>query len=584
MTADRVLNRGAWREIVSRGPAPITPEVRMSELARPLLELSDLAVSFTTDRGEVEAVHGANLQLAAGETVAIVGESGSGKSTLTAAINRLLASNGRVTRGSVSFDGRDVLALSEREMSQVRGRDIGLVPQDPISNLDPLMPLGKQIAEVFRLHGVARGKDAKARAVELLEMVGISHPAQRYSQYPHEFSGGMRQRVLIAMALACKPKLLIADEPTSALDVTVQKVILDQLAELTSSMGTAVLLVTHDLALAAERADRVVVMNRGTIVESGRAHEVLSDPTDDYTRRLIAAAPSLGTTSLVSPYPAAGDARRDEVIAVSDLTKVYPLRRGVSGRKVSLAAADGVSFSVPRGGTVGIVGESGSGKSTTAKMLLLLEESTSGEVLFEGKPVTHASGAELMSFRRRVQPVFQNPYASLDPRYTVGESVQEPLDVHKVGTKAERQTRVLELLSQVALDEGLVDRYPHELSGGQRQRVAIARALALGPEVVVLDEAVSALDVIVQAQILDLLVDLQRQLGLSYVFISHDLAVVRMVCHEIHVMKGGRIVESGTPEEIFDRPQDDYTKTLLAAIPTGRHAGGADVAPVARHP
>ncbi|MDR6174179.1 peptide/nickel transport system ATP-binding protein [Nocardioides zeae] len=547
----------------------------MSEPARPLLELRDVSVTFTTDRGEKEVVHGADLELAAGETVAIVGESGSGKSTLTSTVNRLLASNGRVTHGSITFDGRDLLALSERDMSRLRGREIGLVPQDPMSNLDPLMPLGRQISEIFRLHGVARGKAARARAVELLDMVGIPDAERRYRQYPHEFSGGMRQRVLIAMALACKPKLLIADEPTSALDVTVQKVILDQLAELTSSMGTAVLLVTHDLALAAERADRVLVMNRGEVVESGSAREVLTNPTDDYTRRLIAAAPSLGSTSLVSPCPAAGDAARDNVIEVRDLAKVYPLRRGLLGRREDLTAAQDISFTVPRGGTVGIVGESGSGKSTTAKMLLLLEESTSGVIVFDGQAVTHASGAELASFRRRVQPVFQNPYASLDPRYTIGESVQEPLDVHRIGTKAERKARARSLLRQVALDEELVDRYPHELSGGQRQRVAIARALALGPEVVVLDEAVSALDVLVQAQILDLLVDLQRRLGLSYVFISHDLAVVRMLCHEIHVMKAGRIVESGTPEEIFAGPQQDYTRTLLAAIP-GEHDGLAE--------
>lgn len=542
----------------------------MHDDPQPLIELRDVAVSFTTDRGVIEVVHGADLQVMPGETVAIVGESGSGKSTLTATINRLLAANGEVTRGSIHFDGQDVLALSEREMSRVRGREIGLVPQDPMSNLDPLMPLGKQIAEVFRLHGVARGKEAKARAIELLEMVGIPHAAQRYSQYPHEFSGGMRQRVLIAMALACKPKLLIADEPTSALDVTVQKVILDQLSELTSSMGTAVLLVTHDLALAAERADRVIVMNRGHIVEAGPARQVLTAPTDEYTRRLIEAAPSLVTASLVTAGPADDPSPRDEVISVSSLTKIYPLRQGAFGRRVDFRAADDVSFSVPRGKTVGIVGESGSGKSTTAKMLLLLEDSTSGKIVFEGDEVTRASGAELMSFRRRVQPVFQNPYASLDPRYTIGESIQEPLDVHKIGTKAEREERVRDLLTQVALDMDLVDRYPHELSGGQRQRVAIARALALGPEVVVLDEAVSALDVLVQAQILDLLVKLQQELNLSYVFISHDLAVVRMLCHEIHVMKSGRIVESGTPAEIFDAPQDEYTKTLLAAIPTGR--------------
>ncbi len=542
----------------------------MSEPNRPLVELSDVAVSFTTDRGEVEAVHGVDLQVMPGETVAIVGESGSGKSTLTATINRLLASNGRVTRGSITFDGQDILALSERQMSALRGREIGLVPQDPMSNLDPLMPLGKQIAEVFTLHGVSRGKAAKAQAIELLDMVGIPHASQRYRQFPHEFSGGMRQRVLIAMALACKPKLLIADEPTSALDVTVQKVILDQLSELTASMGTAVLLVTHDLALAAERADRVVVMNRGYIVESGPAGRVLKAPKDDYTKRLIAAAPSLATASLVKVEDRADSApERDEVFSVTNLSKIYPLRRGLLGRRVDLAAVDEITFSVPRGKTVGIVGESGSGKSTTAKMLLLLEDSSSGEILFEGRSVTKVAGADLMSFRRRVQPVFQNPYASLDPRYTIGESIQEPLDVHKIGTKAERNARVLHLLSQVALDGDLIDRYPHELSGGQRQRVAIARALALDPEVVVLDEAVSALDVIVQAQILDLLVSLQEQLNLSYVFISHDLAVVRMLCHEIHVMKSGKIVESGTPDEIFDSAQDEYTKALLNAIPTG---------------
>jgi peptide/nickel transport system ATP-binding protein len=544
----------------------------MTDEQTAVLDVKDLGIEFRTDRGPVQAVQEASLSVRPGETVAIVGESGSGKSTLTAAINRLLPTNGSVTQGSITFNGRDLQALSEGQMNKVRGREIGLVPQDPMSNLDPLMPLGKQIAEVFTLHGVARGKAAKVKAIELLDRVGIPNAAGRYSQYPHEFSGGMRQRVLIAMGLACQPKLLIADEPTSALDVTVQKSVLDQLAELTASMGTAVILVTHDLALAAERADRVIVMHRGRIVETGTTSQVLSAPTDEYTKRLMAAAPSFGTKSLVSE--SSNDISSDDVMRVEGLSKRYAFRTGMLGRRTQLTAVDDISFSVPRGKTVGIVGESGSGKSTTARMLLLLEASSAGKVEFEGDPVTGIKGRDLMTFRRRVQPVFQNPYAALDPRYTIGEAIQEPLDVHKIGTKAQREARVEELLTQVALDPGSVDRYPHELSGGQRQRVAIARALSLGPDVVVLDEAVSALDVIVQAQILDLLVSLQRELGLTYVFISHDLAVVRMLCHFVHVMQAGRIVESGTPTEIFDSPRDEYTKTLLSSIPMSSGAGG----------
>jgi peptide/nickel transport system ATP-binding protein len=532
-----------------------------------LLEVRDLSVAFRTDRGDVEAVSGASLTVHPGQTVAVVGESGSGKSTLTAAVNRLLAPNGRVTSGTVTFAGQDLLARSERQMNAVRGKQIGLVPQDPMSNLNPLRSVGSQIAEVLTVHKEARGREAKRRAVELLERVGITDAARRYGQYPHEFSGGMRQRVLIAMGLALRPQLLIADEPTSALDVTVQKRVLDQLDELTATMGTAVLLVTHDLALAAERADHVVVMRRGRVVEQGSVHDVLTAPTADYTRLLIAAAPSLATESLVGPA-----AEADAVVEVRGLRKEYAVRSGALGRRTPFTAVDDVSFTIPRGTTVGIVGESGSGKSTVAKMVLKLEDTTAGELLFEGKPVTGISGAELFAFRRRVQPVFQNPYAALDSRYTVGDTVREPLDVHDVGTPAERRARVAELLSQVALDPEIARRYPHELSGGQRQRVAIARALALEPDVVVLDEAVSALDVLVQAQILELLVSLQQRLGLSYLFISHDLAVVRMLCHVVHVMKAGAVLESGSPAQLFDQPQHPYTQALLAAIPVGETA------------
>ncbi|UGU33121.1 ABC transporter ATP-binding protein [Mycolicibacterium smegmatis] len=547
-------------------------------MLRPLVEITDLVVQFRTAEATVEAVRGASLTIAAGETVAIVGESGSGKSTLTSALNRLLPANGAVTSGAITFEDRDLLALSEREMSAVRGRLIGLVPQDPMSNLNPLMRVGKQVAEVFKIHGVATGKDARNRAIELLDMVGIPEPARRFSAYPHELSGGMRQRVLIAMGLACRPRLLIADEPTSALDVTVQKVILDQLAALTESMGTAVLLVTHDLALAAERADHIVVMNQGVVVETGPAREILSCPADDYTKRLIAAAPTLGAKSMVGGFDEDRAADGAPVIDVVDLTKTYPVRSGVL-RSTPFTAVDDITITIPRGTTVGIVGESGSGKSTTAKMVLKLESPSSGHIRFEGNDIADISGKSLKSFRRRVQPVFQNPYASLDPLYTVGDAIREPLDVHGVGTPRERERRVVELLTHVSLDPQLAGRHPHELSGGQRQRVAIARALALDPEVVVLDEAVSALDVVVQAQILELLVSLQQRLGLTYLFISHDLAVVRMICHSVYVMKSGKVVESGTPAEIFHKPQHEYTKTLLAAIPDGEGTVGKVVNP-----
>ncbi|NBE93502.1 ABC transporter ATP-binding protein [Nonomuraea sp. KC401] len=524
----------------------------------PLLEIRDLSVAFRTRRQDVTVVKNVSMEILPGQTVAVVGESGSGKSTTAAAVNRLLPGNGRITGGQVLFEGRDLATASEREMTAIRGAGIGLVPQDPMSNLNPLMRIGDQIAEALEVHGVATGKAARARVVELLDMAGITDPERRIGQYPHEFSGGMRQRALIAMGLACRPRLLIADEPTSALDVTVQRRILDQLARLTADMGTAVFLITHDLALAAERADVVAVMYQGEIVETGPAAAILAEPGHEYTRRLLKAVPSLSSVRLLEPPRAS-----DDLVVVEDLRKVYPLR----GTGEQITAVDAVSFTIPRGSTVSIVGESGSGKSTTANLLLGLDDLTSGRIRFDGTDVTALGGRELFAFRRRVQPVFQNPYASLDPRYTVGKSVAEPLRVHRVGTAAERRRTAAELLEKVSLPASTAGRLPHELSGGQRQRVAIARALALAPELVVLDEAVSALDVLVQAQILELLAGLQRELGLSYLFISHDLAVVRMISHAVHVMREGRIVESGTAEEIFDHPSDDYTRELLAAIP-----------------
>ncbi len=550
----------------------------------PVLAIRNLSVSFRTGSSELQAVRNVSIDVMPGQTIALVGESGSGKSTTAAAINRLLPENGTITGGEVWFGGRDLTQASERELISIRGAGIGLVPQDPMSNLNPLMRIGEQISEALEVHGVASGRAAKAQVIELLGMVGIPEPERRVNQYPHEFSGGMRQRVLIAIGLACRPKLLIADEPTSALDVTVQRRILDRLDQLTEEMGTSVFLITHDLGLAAERADSIAVMYKGEIVESGRVADILANPQHPYTKDLLHAAPSLSSVSMIKVTDASPSVRRTPMLAappttignlvdVRELSKVFTIRRAGTGVASEFAAVDQVSLSIPHGRTVSLVGESGSGKSTTANLILGLEDATSGSIMFNGADVAGLTKRELFAFRRRVQPVFQNPYASLDPRYTVERTIAEPLRVHKIGTASSRRELVARLLDQVALPLAMAERLPHELSGGQRQRVAIARALALSPELVVLDEAVSALDVLVQAQILELLASLQRELQLSYLFISHDLAVVRMISHEVYVMQGGRIVESGTPTQIFENPQSQYTRELLDAIPGARLAG-----------
>ncbi len=535
----------------------------------PLLSIRDLHIDFDTPNGPVSAVRGVDLDLMPAQTVAVVGESGSGKSTIAAAINGLLAGNGRVSRGRILFEGRDMVQANEAEMRRIRGRGIGLVPQDPMSNLNPIQRVGTQIAEVLRVHGQASGKSAHARAVELLDMVGINDPSRRARQYPHELSGGMRQRVLIAIGLACRPRLLIADEPTSALDVTVQKVILDELQSLTAEMGTAVMLITHDLPLASERCDEALVMFRGDMIERGPAARVMQAPQTEYTRRLINAAPTLNAPRLVKPpQTTEGTAASQRVLAeLVAARKEYPGAPRLFGRAKPFVAVEGMNLKIPRGQTVAVVGESGSGKSTTAKMLLRTEEVTSGDIVFDGLAVTRLRHRRLNDFRRRVQPVFQNPYGSLDARWTIGASIEEPLCIHRIGTSDTRQRKVEEAMDAVALPREMASRLPAELSGGQRQRVAIARALVLDPELVVLDEAVSALDVIVQAQILKLLADLQEKLGLSYLFISHDLAVVRQIAHHVYVMQHGRIVEHGETEALFAAPQEAYTRQLLAAIP-----------------
>jgi peptide/nickel transport system ATP-binding protein len=537
--------------------------------ASPLLSVRDLAVDFATIDGPVRAVDGVDLEIAAGETIAIVGESGSGKSTTAMAIIGLLASGGAVARGSILLDGEDLTRAPESRMRAVRGRSIGLVPQDPMSNLNPVAKIGTQVAETLLAHRLATRGDVKRKVVEALEAAGLPDAAHRATQYPHEFSGGMRQRALIAIGMACKPRLLIADEPTSALDVTVQQTILDQIDRMTTELGTAVLLITHDLGLAAERASRVIVMHRGRVVEQGSAGQILEDPQHAYTRSLVAAAPSVAAVRLRpeefrAPVAPIGQAAKlDNIVEIANLTKVYPVR----GRADDFRAVDDVSLQIPRGQTVAIVGESGSGKTTTARMLLKVVEPTSGSITFEGQDVATLKGAALRDFRQKVQPIFQDPYSSLNPMFTIERIVQEPLDFYRRGSRADRSKRVRKLMDDVALPEAMLRRYPSELSGGQRQRVAIARALALEPELIVCDEPVSALDVLVQDQILTLLGDLQREYGLSYLFISHDLAVVRLISDYVCVMKDGKLVEAASSEEIFTNPRDPYTRRLLASIP-----------------
>ncbi|MEU4376856.1 ABC transporter ATP-binding protein [Pseudonocardia alni] len=536
-----------------------------------LLQVEGLEVTYAGSGGTVHAVRGVDLTVAPGEVVAVVGESGSGKTTLAAAVLGLLPTAGAVAAGTVSLDGTTLTGLSERAYRSVRGARIGLVPQDPGVALNPVQKVGVQVAEVLRTHGLADRRSAPARAVELLGQAGLDEPGTRAGQYPHQLSGGMRQRVLIAIAIAAGPALVVADEPTSALDATVARRILDHLDTLRRDLGTALLLITHDLAVATDRADRIVVMRHGRVVEQGTPAELLAGARDPYTRELLAAAPGLALTAppVLPPVDTAGT----PVAEVRDLVKEFPLPRARgSWTRRTHRAVDGVSFTIARGETVALVGESGSGKSTTARLLLRLEDPTSGQVLLGGDDVTRVRGEAWRALRRRAQLIYQNPYASLDPRFTVREIVTEPLRAFSVGSAAEQADRAAELVDRVALPSGTLDRRPGELSGGQRQRVAIARALALSPDLVVADEPVSALDVSVQAQVLELLAELQERDGLSYLFISHDLAVVRRVAHRTGVLRDGRLRELRPTAELFDDPRDEYTAELLAAI-AGRKAG-----------
>ncbi|WP_308606561.1 ABC transporter ATP-binding protein [uncultured Corynebacterium sp.] len=531
--------------------------------AQPLLHVRDLTVSYSTAGGDVSAVQGINLEVHPGQMTAIVGESGSGKTTSAMAAIGLLPANATIDAGTITFDGRDITSLRRRQWRELRGRRIGLIPQDPNNSLNPVQTIGASVEEGLRIHKVGSAAERKAKALELLERVGIDDPERRYHQYPHELSGGMKQRVLIAAAVALEPDLIIADEPTSALDVTVQKIILDLLDDMRAELGMGILFITHDLAVAGDRADRVVVMESGQLREEGLAATVLTNPRHDYTKRLLADAPSLTVAD-------AGAAPVTERTAGEPLVRVD----GLTQRFADFTAVDDISFTVAKGSTHAIVGESGSGKTTTGRSIAMFNTPTSGSITVGGRDIVGLRGKALREERNNIQLVYQNPYGSLDPKQSIGQTVAEPLRNLKGARASSAKEKAKEFLDLVALNPDYYDRRPRELSGGQRQRVAIARAMIVEPELVILDEAVSALDVTVQAQILRLLARLQEELGLTYIFISHDLAVVNQISDTVSVLSKGQQVESGPTAEVFSNPQSPFTQKLIEAIPGSRYRAG----------
>ena len=533
-------------------------------MTAPVLEFEGVSISYADGETRQRVVHDVSFHIDRGEVVALVGESGSGKTTTAQAAIGLLPSNGRLDHGAIRLNGTDISKWSQKRLDAIRGSRISLIPQDPSSSLNPVKSIGAQVAEVLRIHH-QRG-DLNRRVVELLEKVGLPDPARRATQYPHELSGGMRQRVLIAIAIALQPSLIIADEPTSALDVTVQKRILDLIDALRTEHDTAVLFVTHDLGVASDRADRLIIFQGGRIQEQGPTDAILDAPQSPYARRLLADAPSFGRAVRRAPVAHDGAAAHFDIV-VENLVQDFP---GAGRKGNNFRAVDGISFKVRRGTTHAIVGESGSGKTTTVRNVVGFQTPTSGRILIEGTDLTALRGEVLRKFRRHVQLVYQNPFGSLDPRQTVFAIIEEPLRNFEPIAPEERARRVHDIAGRVGLPPALLTRKPRALSGGQRQRVAIARALVLGPQVLVLDEAVSALDVTVQAQILDLLATLQQDLGLSYLFVSHDLAVVRQIADTVSVLHDGRQVDSGTVEDVFRNPASDYTRELIEAIPGKR--------------
>jgi len=558
--------------------------------APPLLQVRDLRIAFRVDKkNSVEALKGISFDVPDDSTVALVGESGSGKSVSSLAVMGLLPPETTIVQpgSSIRFAGRELLGLPLRERRALCGKDIAMIFQEPMSSLNPVFTVGFQIGEVLRLHLGMSQRAARARTLALLDDVGIPDPQRKIDAYPGQMSGGQQQRVMIAMAIACEPRLLIADEPTTALDVTIQKQVVDLIARLQRERRMAVLFITHDLGLVGEIADRVIVMRHGEVREEGEAAQVFGAPRDAYTRALLHCRPSLDARPLRLPViddflegriapgqvleqHARGAVAGDEpVLVVKHLAKSFWLREGLFGKR-EFAAVKDVSFTLGRGKTLGVVGESGSGKTTVGLTLLRLHRATGGSALFEGRDLMAMADREFQAYKRRIQIIFQNPYASLNPRFTVGQILLEPMRIHGIGaTEAERIAMARALLGRVGLPEAAYGRYPHEFSGGQRQRIAIARCLTMKPEILVCDESVSALDVSVQAQVLNLLQDLQDEYGMSYIFISHDLSVVKYISDQVMVMHQGSVVEMADSDELYRNPQHPYTRSLLAAIPKG---------------
>jgi len=556
----------------------------------PLVSVRNLRISFRLDRHTTfEAVKGISFDIPRDSTVALVGESGSGKSVTSLAMLGLLPPENSIIdpASEVLYGGRNLLALPIGELRKLRGADISMIFQEPMTSLNPVFTVGWQLEEVLRLHMGMSGRAARKRAVDLLREVGIPEPERRIDSFPSQLSGGQQRRVMIAMAIACEPKLLIADEPTTALDVTIQKQILELIADLQKRHQMSVLFITHDLAVVGEIADYVVVMRNGEIREQGPAKAVFESPQDTYTKALLMCRPQLDRRPLRLPViddfiHGAGPKNLEDrkrgikpndaiVLDVRNLGKSFYSREGIFGKREFKAVKD-VSFQLPKGKTLGLVGESGSGKTTVGLTLMRLHEATTGEAIFEGRDLLSMSPAEFMQYKRRIQIIFQNPYASLNPRFTVGQIIVEPMQIHGIGNSAQERTDMaFELLNKVGLAEVSFYKYPHEFSGGQRQRIAIARCLTMKPDILICDESVSALDVSVQAQVLNLLQDLQDEFGLSYIFISHDLAVVKYISDQVMVMNDGEIVEIANSDEIYRHPKMPYTQRLLASIPKGWH-------------
>ena len=525
-----------------------------------VLEFKDLSVTFGTEFGYVEAVKNVNFGVRPGEIVAVVGESGSGKS-VTAMTALGLSPRNAIIEGQTFVGGQDVGKLSAEKKRKIRGSDVAMIFQEPMTALNPVLRVGDQIMEALSVHDIAYGKKAQDRAIELLEMVGIPNAKKRFREYPHQFSGGQRQRIVIAIAIACGPKVIIADEPTTALDVTVQAEILDLMRSLKDKLNTGILLITHNMGVVADMADRVVVMLKGEMVESGTVHQVLQRPEHPYTQRLLQAVPYLGESELDVAEPEKADDDADLALKAVDLSIDY-VARGKAVRAVHNA-----NLEIAHGEIVGLVGESGSGKSTIAKAVLGLLPVAEGELKVHGADLAKLKGSELKQARKRIGAVFQDPAASLDPRFPIGDIITEPMVIHKVGDKKSRLNRAYELLDAVRMPRSVVNRFPHELSGGQRQRISIARSLVLNPDLLIADEPTSALDVSVQASVLEMFAELQREYNFACLFVSHDLAVIDMVAHRVAVMKDGRIVEQGLTSTVLHNPSEHYTQTLLAAAP-----------------